>query len=189
MLMGMGRCVGSRVFTRLVGSSLGCWRMEINIDSGATKVRGPYSSKEQRHLWREANGYYEPAVFRYFDWLAACVVGDFGESGRFKAPVSDVLWPRLGNTGILGGLALVFASAIGLTVGVIAGMREGGLRDRVASVSAILTTSVPEFATAVFLLSLFVFQLQWLPGTSGMANGFDPLRLVDRKSTRLNSSH
>src|SRR3546814_13386239 len=57
-------------------------------------------------------------------------------------------------------------------------MREGGLRDRVASVSAILTTSVPEFATAVFLLSLFVFQLQWLPGTSGMANGFDPLQLV-----------
>src|SRR3546814_10909977 len=25
---------------------------------------------------------------------------------------------------------------------------------------------------------LFVFQLQWLPGTSGMANGFDPLQLV-----------
>src|SRR3546814_1453892 len=161
MLIFMVRRFGTMVLTMLVVSILVFSLLEINIDSVATKVLGPYSSQEQRHLWLEANGYYEPAVFRYFDWLAAFVVGDFGEPVRFKAPVSDVLWPRLGNTGILGGLALFFASAIGLTVGVIAGMTEGRLRDRVASVSAIITTSVPDFATAVFLLSLFVFQLQW----------------------------
>src|SRR3546814_6372632 len=106
MLIFMVRRFGTMVLTMLVVSILVFSLLEINIDSVATKVLGPYSSQEQRHLWLEANGYYEPAVFRYFDWLAAFVVGDFGESVRFKAPVSDVLWPRLGNTGILGGLAL-----------------------------------------------------------------------------------
>src|SRR3546814_7027586 len=99
------------------------------------------------------------------------MVGDFGDSVRFKVPVSEVLWPRLANTGILGGIALFFASIIGLTLGVIAGMREGGGRDRAVSVTSILTTSVPEFASAVFLIGLFVFQFPILPGTRGMANG------------------
>ena len=178
MLIFMVRRFGTMVLTMLVVSILVFSLLEINVDSVATKVLGPYSSQEQRHLWLEANGYYEPAVFRYFDWLGNFVIGNFGDSVRFKVPVSDVLWPRLGNTAILGGIALFFASLIGLTLGVVAGMREGGPRDRAVSVAAILTTSVPEFATAVFLISLFVFQLQWLPGTSGMANGFDPLQLV-----------
>src|SRR3546814_16004674 len=70
------------------------------------------------------------------------MVGDFGDSVRFKVPVSEVLWPRLANTGILGGIALFFASIIGLTLGVIAGMREGGGRDRAVSVTSIDRQSV-----------------------------------------------
>ena len=41
-----------------------------------------------------------------------------------------------------------------------------------------LTTSVPEFASATFLVALFVFKLNWLPGTSSMTGGFNPIELV-----------
>lgn len=178
MLIFMLRRFGTMLLTMLVVSVLVFLLLEINIDGVATKVLGPYSSQEQRELWLEANGYYDPAVVRYLRWLGGFAIGDFGDSVRFKVPVGEVLWPRLANTAILGGIALFFASFIGLTLGVIAGMKEGGSRDRAVSVGAILTTSVPEFATAVFLIGIFVFQLQWLPGTSGMANGFDPVQLV-----------
>ena len=178
MLIFMIRRFGTMILTMLVVSILVFLLLEINVDGVATKVLGPYSTQEQRQIWLEANGYYDPAALRYLRWLGNFVVGDFGNSVRFKVPVSEVLWPRLTNTAILGGIALFFASLIGLTLGVIAGMREGGGRDRAVSVSAILTTSVPEFASAVFLVSIFVFQLGWLPGTSGMANGFDPIQLV-----------
>jgi peptide/nickel transport system permease protein len=166
------------VLTMLVVSILVFLLLEINVEGVAIKVLGPYTSVEQRNLWLERNGYFDPAILRYLRWLGNFVTGDFGQSVRFKVPVSDVLWPRLANTGILGGVALFFASLIGLTLGVIAGMREGGGRDRGVSVTAILTTSVPEFASATFLISLFVFQLSWLPGTSGMSDGFDPVQLV-----------
>ena len=178
MLIFMLRRFGTMVLTMLVVSVLVFLLLEINVDGVATKVLGPYSSQEQREIWLQNNGYYDPAALRYLRWLGGFVSGDFGDSVRFKVPVGDVLWPRLGNTAILGGIALFFASLIGLTLGVIAGMKEGGTRDRAVSVTSILTTSVPEFAMAVFVSWLFVFHLQWLPGTSGMANGFDPLQLV-----------
>ncbi|MBC7134653.1 MAG: ABC transporter permease, partial [Oceanibaculum nanhaiense] len=40
------------------------------------------------------------------------------------------------------------------------------------------TTSVPEFASAVLLAFIFVFTLGWLPGTSTMSGGFDPVQLI-----------
>ena len=178
MLIFMARRFGTMILTMLVVSILVFLLLEINVEGVAIKVLGPYTSVEQRNLWLERNGYFDPAALRYLRWLGNFVVGDFGQSVRFKVPVSDVLWSRLANTGILGGVALLFASLIGLTLGVIAGMREGGARDRGVSVASILTTSVPEFASATFLMGLFVFQLQLLPGTSGMANGFDPVQLV-----------
>ncbi|MGD1877622.1 MAG: ABC transporter permease [Kiloniellaceae bacterium] len=178
MLIFMARRFGTMVLTMLVVSILVFLFLEINVEGVAIKVLGPYSSQEQRQIWLEANGYNDAAVWRYLRWLGNFVIGDFGQSVRFKVPVSEVLWPRLANTGILGGIALFFASLIGLTLGVIAGMREGGGRDRAVSVTSILTTAVPEFASATFLISIFVFQLQLLPGTSGMAEGFDLEQLI-----------
>ena len=178
MLIFMTRRFGTMVLTMLVVSILVFLLLEINVESVAIKVLGPYTSIEQRNLWLERNGYFDPAILRYLRWLGNFVTGDFGESVRFKVSVSEVLLPRLLNTAILGGIALFIASLIGLTLGVIAGMREGGARDRSVSVTAILTTSVPEFASATFLTSIFVFQLQLLPGTSGMAEGFDLEQLI-----------
>ncbi|WP_428687776.1 ABC transporter permease, partial [Roseibium sp.] len=178
MLIFVVRRFGTMALTMLVVSILVFLLLEINVESVATKVLGPYTSQEQRELWLERNGYTDPAVWRYLRWLGNFVIGDFGNSVRFKVPVSDVMWPRLANTGILGGIALFIASIIGLTLGVIAGMREGGARDRGVSVAAVLTTSVPEFASAVFLSGLLVFTWPLLPGTSGMADGFDLVQLV-----------
>ena len=57
-------------------------------------------------------------------------------------------------------------------------MREGGLLDRLISLFSILTTSIPEFASSVFLAFVFILALGWFPATSTMSNGFDPMQLV-----------
>ncbi|MEE8396187.1 MAG: ABC transporter permease [bacterium] len=146
--------------------------LEFSPGNVATKVLGPYSSEQQRQLWLEAHGYLEPLPVRYATWLGGVLRGDFGESVRFRAPVGEVLWPRLGNTAILGGLVLAVVVPLSLLLGVMAGMREGSLLDRAISLASIFTTSVPEFASAVVLAAVFVFWLGWLPGTSGMIDGF-----------------
>src|SRR3546814_12154487 len=101
MLIFMVRRFGTMVLTMLVVSILVFSLLEINIDSVATKVLGPYSSQEQRHLWLVSNGYYEPAVFRYFYCLASFVVVDFVYSVRFMPPFSFFLFPRLSLDPIL----------------------------------------------------------------------------------------
>jgi peptide/nickel transport system permease protein len=178
MLVFILRRVGTMALTMIVVSILLFLLLEISPGNVATKVLGPYSSEEQRNLWLEAHGYFDPIYVRYFDWLASFVSGNFGESIRFKVPVSDVLWPRLANTGILAACTLGVVIPIALLLGVLAGMREGSGLDRTISVSSIITTSIPEFASAPLLSAIFVFYLAWLPGTSGMAAGWDPLQLV-----------
>ncbi len=178
MVLFILRRLGTMALTMLVVSLLLFLLLEFTPGNVATKVLGPYSSEEQRNLWLEAHGYFEPLWYRYGTWLGRFVSGDFGDSIRFKVPVADVLWPRLWNTAILGFWTFAVMIPLSLMLGVLAGMREGSLLDRTISVTSIVTTSIPEFASAVFLAALFVFWLGILPGTSTMSGGFDWVQLV-----------
>jgi len=178
MLVFFVRRLGTTILTMIVVSILLFLLLEINSASVAIKVLGPYTSEEQRNLWLEANGYFRPIYIRYFDWLGHFVIGDFGNSTRFKAPVGEIMWPRLASTGILGLAAMAVVIPLSLTLGVLSGMREGSKLDRTISVTSIVTTSVPEFASAVLLSAIFVFYLDLLPGTSTMSDGFNPVELI-----------
>jgi peptide/nickel transport system permease protein len=164
--------------TMLVVSLLLFALLEISPGSVATKVLGPYTSQEQRDLWLAAHGYFDPLWVRYGRWLGHVVQGDFGESVRFKVPVSEVLWPRLANTAVLGALVLAIMVPLSLVLGMLAGMKEGSGLDRAISLFSVVTTSVPEFASAVIAAAVFVFALDLLPGTSAMADGWNWRELV-----------
>ena len=138
----------------------------------AGKVLGPYSSEQQRLIWLDENGYDAPFVARYAEWLGELVQGDFGTSIELNVPVADVLWPRLGNTAILAAVVFAVMVPLSLMLGVLAGLREASFRDRTISIISVITTSVPEFASATLLTAVFVFWLGWLPGTSAMSAGF-----------------
>ena len=166
------------LLTMVVVSLLTYLLLEINGDSVVVKVLGPYSTDEQRSLWLEANGYNRPVWERYVSWLGNLLTGDFGQSLKYRAPVADVLWPRLANTGILASVVFLVMVPLSILAGVLAGMREGGFLDRFISFFSILTTSIPEFASSVFLAFVFVLALGWFPATSTMSNGFDPMQLV-----------
>ena len=178
MLIFISKRVGFMIGTMIVVSLLLFLVLELSPGNVATKVLGPYSNEEQRNLWLEANGYFEPLYVRYFDWLWSFATGNFGESIRFKVPVGDILWPRLLNTAILGAVTFAVLIPISLFFGILAGMSEGSKLDRTISVFGIVTTSIPEFASAVFFSAIFVFWLKLLPGTSGMTDGFSMVQLL-----------
>jgi peptide/nickel transport system permease protein len=178
MLVFIVRRLGTMALTMVIVSILLFLVLEIDIEGVAVKVLGPYSSEEQRNLWLERHGYFEPFYIRYGSWLANFAVGDFGNSVRFKVPVGQMLWPRLANTGILGLATMLVVIPLSLILGVLAGMREGTKLDRSISVTSIITTSVPEFASAVLLSAIFVFYLDILPGTSSMTDGFSIVQLI-----------
>ena len=144
----------------------------------ARSVLGPYAQDQQLDAWIIQNGYDRPMMVRYFEWIGRVLSGDLGDSIIYKRPVNEIFWDRLGNTGILAGVTFVVMVVIALTLGVLAGMKEGSTQDRVISVFSITTTSIPEYASAVLLSWIFVFQLGWLPGTSSMTSGFNVVELI-----------
>jgi peptide/nickel transport system permease protein len=92
--------------------------------------------------------------------------GDPGISTRTNRPVGPTLLRRLRNSGVLAGIAFAFIMPIALLLGILAGLREGGVVDRIISLFSLITTSVPEFASGVFLILVFAFWLKLLPGAA-----------------------
>jgi peptide/nickel transport system permease protein len=134
-------------------------------------------SDEQVEVWLDQNGYKRPWAERYVEWLGGVLRGDLGTSTRFRAPVSEVLWPRLALTGILMFWVMVVMVPSALLIGILAGMREGSLQDRTLSTFAIGTTSTPEYVSGVVLTVLFSSQLvglQWFSGSATSAADTGP---------------
>ncbi len=178
MLILIARRLGSMVLIMLVVSVILFGIFESDKLAVAGKVLGPYSSIEQRELWLDQNGYNQSFWTRYVIWAGNAVRGDFGQSLQLKVPVSEVLWPRLANTGILALFLFAIMIPLSLFMGVMAGMKEGSFQDRSITVFSVLTTSIPEFASATLLTAIFVFTLGWLPGTSSMTGGFSFKELI-----------
>ena len=146
--------------------------LEVNVEDVAVKVLGQFSTSDQRHAWLLENGYFDPFIVRYLRWLGSFVTGDWGVSTYYKEDILSLVVPRLKASAILAGLSLLLIIPVALALGIISGMHEGGLLDRSISIFSIVTTSIPEFATAVFLSAVFVLWLGWLPGASTMTSGF-----------------
>lgn len=172
MILFLAKRLMLMLLTMLAVSVLLFLVLEINVENLATRVLGQFSTPEQRQIWMEENGYLRPLYVRYLEWVGDALQGDLGHSTRFNVPVSDVLWDRLANTGLLALCVFALMVPLSLTLGILAGMKEGSSADRSITFVSVLTTSVPEFASAVLLSAVFVFALGWLPGTSGMTQGF-----------------
>ena len=172
------RKLGILLLTMLAVSLLVFLVLEINVEDVAVKVLGQFSAPDQRHAWLLKNGYFDPLPVRYGRWLWGFVTGRWGTSLYYHADILALIRPRLLATGVLAACALGVTVPLALALGIAAGMKEGSGVDRSVSVLAIVTTSLPEFATAVFLSAVFVFTLGWLPGVSTLSSGFRANELV-----------
>jgi peptide/nickel transport system permease protein len=171
MLAFLGKRLLSLIFTMVAVSALVFAAFEFTPGQVARKVLGPYATTDQVDQLTERMGLNRPVFERYFDWLGNTLSGNLGYSTLYKTEVNNIIWDRLGNTLILASVAFVIIVAFSIIFGIAAGMREGSKLDRLISVSSIVTTSVPEFASGVFLASVFVIWLGILPGTSPLDSG------------------
>ena len=122
--------------------------------------------------WLEKKGLNQPFLARYGQWLRNVVHGDLGHSIEKDIAVSTLLKESLTNTGILACFVFLIMIPVSLTLGVLAGMNEGSALDRIISFVAVLTTSIPQIATAVLLTVVLALGLGWVPTKSAMTDGW-----------------
>lgn len=134
----------------------------------ASKLLGPFATQDQVDKLNTAMGLDRPVIIRYFEYMGNALTGDLGRSLVYRQPVADVLADRLGATLKLALISFAVIVPFSVLLGVLAGMRESSIADRIISMFSYLCASIPEFAMAVFLIAIFVVGLGWLPGTSPM---------------------
>jgi peptide/nickel transport system permease protein len=144
---------------------------EFSPGSAARKMLGPFATQAQVDLKIKELGLDRPLLVRYTEWVGKILTGDLGFSTRYKADVNDIIWKRLYNTMLLAAIAFAVIVPASIVFGIAAGMREASKLDRTISLASIVTTSVPEFASGVFLAWIFAIWLGILPGTSTLNTG------------------
>ena len=110
-----------------------------------------------------------PVQFGHYLWGA--VRGDLGRSYITQRPVLGDLIERFPKTLQLAAAAMVLAVTCGITLGVIAAVRQGGAVDRLSMLLAYVGVSFPVYWVGLLLILLFAVALQWLPpsGYGGLA--------------------
>ena len=99
-------------------------------------------------------------------WLGGVATGDFGTSISLRQDVLLLVLDRLPATLELAGLALLFATLIGVTLAVLGTLRRGGRTEGGIDVWNGLALSTPDFLWGLALILVFGVILQWF-GVSG----------------------
>ncbi|TIN09880.1 ABC transporter permease [Mesorhizobium sp.] len=122
-----------------------------------------------RHRW----GLDQSALTRLATYLWALLHLDLGQSVTFSRPIRDVILERLPNTLLLMGSATALSFGLGSALGVYAGARPGGFRDRLLSIGSLALYAVPGFWLGLVLIIVFAVDLRWFPigGIESIASG------------------
>lgn len=120
-----------------------------------TSILGMEATEEQIAALRTKLGLDLPVWQRYLKWLAAFLMGNFGDSYNYSMPVADLLAVRVTATLTLAVMAFVLIVIISIPLGLLCTRRPGGIVDRVLTVLTQLTMSIPNFVLGIGLVYLF----------------------------------
>jgi len=115
----------------------------------------------------------DPLPQRFGHYVSSVVRGDLGNSYITNRPITQDIRERFPKTLQLAGAAMLLATIIGVTLGVLSARKPGGFADRFALGIAYLGISFPVYWVGLLLILLFAVTLRWLP-----PSGYGSLRFL-----------
>jgi peptide/nickel transport system permease protein/oligopeptide transport system permease protein len=97
-------------------------------------------------------------MYRYWDYVTHLMRGDFGTTlaGRPIAEILTTAWPFTIRLGLM---AVSILAVLGITAGVVAGVRRGGVFDNVTLVITLIIIGIPIFVLGFF--GQYLFGARW----------------------------
>lgn len=161
------------IATLLLASAVVFAVMEVLPGDPAQVMLGMSATPEATANLREQMGLDQPLAWRYLRWVGGLLVGDFGRSYTYSAPVSALISERLVVSLPLALMSLVLSTVIAIPVGIFSAGRRGRLPDTLAMGTAQLGVAIPNFWFALLLIYVFAVGLQLVPsgGFPGWGGG------------------
>jgi peptide/nickel transport system permease protein len=104
-----------------------------------------------------------PLPMQYFQWVNGLFHGDLGFSYVSEKPVIDEIAPRIPITARLAALAMFFAVATGVPLGVLSAVRQNSGLDYMLRVFSLSGLSMPSFWLGLLILMAFVRYTGFIP--------------------------
>lgn len=107
----------------------------------------------------------KPMFEQYTDAIGNYLRLDFGKTfdSEGVTAVSERLMKALPISLQLGGLAMLFALVVGVTAGLLAGLRQNKLTDYAVMSASMVGVSIPTMVSGPLLIAVFVLGLGWFP--------------------------
>jgi peptide/nickel transport system permease protein len=126
-------------------------------------LAGMNSTAATRAALTHRLGLDQPLPVQYLDWLKSVATGDFGTSIARSVAVRPLVLNALANTLILSLAGAVVAFAGGLVLGGWSALRRRHPDGAMASATAAVALSAPQYTVALVLLVVFAVDLAVLP--------------------------
>lgn len=123
---------------------------------------------------RQEMGWYDPWHEQYARWIGGVIQWDFGQSFRFKMPVTELMGQRIENSFWLSLVTLIFTYLIAIPLGITSGRYNDTLRDSLITGYSYLGFATPIFIFVLVMLWVFGFQLGWFPTSGSVTPGLVP---------------
>jgi peptide/nickel transport system permease protein len=143
---------------------------------------GEHATPEACLQYRVRTGLNDSIAVQFVRYLGNLARGDLGTSLRTSQPVLGIVLLRLPMTIELTITAMLFATIVGVTLGIISATRHNSVTDVLTMITANLGVSMPVFWLGLMLAYLFAIMLKgtplWLAPTGRLTPGTSVTPLV-----------
>ena len=123
----------------------------------------PQADEAERLRATISMGLDKPFYAQYLSFLGAASTGDFGRSFVFNVPALSLILQKLPATIELALFAMIIAVALGIPLGLVAGLKPDSFFGRAIMALSIVGFSLPTFWVGLVLIMFFSVYLGWLP--------------------------
>jgi peptide/nickel transport system permease protein len=129
----------------------------------ARAILGPRASAGEIAAFDRVNGLDRSVVSQYLTFLSHLLHGNLGYSYRLNQSVDSLVVHELPNDLILVGIALFFALAIAIPLGIAQAVRRNRALDHVATGVSFLLYSMPSYWLGLLLIATFAIGVHVFP--------------------------
>lgn len=132
----------------------------------------PEASPEEIAVVRKAYGFDRPLLEQYIRQVSRMMVGDFGDSIRFRTSALELVLDRMPATLQLAGASVLLAILLAIPIGVLAAVYRDSWFDVLVTVATTIGRGMPGFWLGLMLSLVFAVNLRWLPasGRAGLSS-------------------
>lgn len=127
------------------------------------KPAGYGMTEEYLDNLRKELGTDKPLVVQYFLWMGRVVRGDLGRTLLARQSVAKVIREKIFNTFQLAFAGWLFATLVGVPLGVLSAVKRGTVWDYLGRAFALFGQALPPFWIGLVGILIFAVYLGWLP--------------------------